>query len=76
MRIANLSCRDGYTIKNQSDSFSGAPIVPSHPMSAVALGPRPVSMLCPHCKSQITTRIDSYPNAMAWVSGCVLCCVG
>ena len=39
-------------------------------------GHRAVTMVCPHCQNNITTRTSSEPSALAWIIGGVLCFVG
>lgn len=41
-----------------------------------SFGHRAVTMVCPHCQNNITTRTSSEPSALAWIIGGVLCFVG
>jgi len=41
-----------------------------------SFGHRPVTMVCPHCQKNITTRTNSEPSALAWIIGGVMCFVG
>jgi len=41
-----------------------------------SFGHRPVTMVCPHCQKNITTRTNSEPSALAWIIGGVMCLVG
>ena len=43
------------------------------PAASSSFGIRPVSMVCPHCQKNITTRTDSEASALAWIIGGVLC---
>eukprot|EP00092_Neocalanus_flemingeri_P021625 GFUD01023455.1.p1 GENE.GFUD01023455.1~~GFUD01023455.1.p1 ORF type:complete len:183 (+),score=58.91 GFUD01023455.1:343-891(+) len=45
-------------------------------VSGPSFGHRPVTMVCPHCQKNITTRTSSEPGALAWIIGGVLCFVG
>ena len=38
-----------------------------------SFGHRPVTMVCPHCQKNITTKTASEPSALAWIIGGVLC---
>mmetsp|Transcript_34717 Transcript_34717/g.61076 ORF Transcript_34717/g.61076 Transcript_34717/m.61076 type:complete len:157 (+) Transcript_34717:1039-1509(+) len=40
------------------------------------LGNAPVSMTCPYCKAQITTKTRSYPGVMAWLMCVLICLIG
>jgi len=42
-------------------------------VQAPNFGHRPVTMVCPHCQTNITTATDSEPGAMAYVIAAVLC---
>jgi len=42
-------------------------------LSEPSYGNRPVTMVCPHCQKNITTRTHSQPSALAWIIGAVLC---
>jgi len=41
----------------------------------VHFGPRPMTMICTECQSQIVTRTESEPGVTAWILGLVLCCI-
>jgi len=41
----------------------------------VHFGPRPMTMICTQCQSQIVTRTESEPSVTAWILGLVLCCI-
>jgi len=42
-------------------------------VSGPSFGHRPVTMECPHCHKNITTRTSSEASALAWIIGGVLC---
>merc|ERR1711935_1100765 len=41
----------------------------------VHFGPRPMTMICTQCQSQIVTKTESEPSVTAWILGLVLCCI-
>ena len=45
-------------------------------MINIPLGPRPVTLQCPHCHSTIETRTRSEAGEKAWLFGMILCVVG
>ena len=40
------------------------------------LGPYPISMTCPHCGTEIRTRVEPNTPATAWILGLVICAFG
>eukprot|EP00092_Neocalanus_flemingeri_P002539 GFUD01002717.1.p1 GENE.GFUD01002717.1~~GFUD01002717.1.p1 ORF type:complete len:169 (+),score=34.02 GFUD01002717.1:153-659(+) len=44
--------------------------------SPMSFGTNAVTMMCPHCQRNITTKTDSEPSALAWIIGGMLCFVG
>ena len=43
---------------------------------APKLGPNPQTMICPHCRTNITTRIETNPSTMTWAICAGLCLLG
>ena len=45
-------------------------------MAPMMFGEVPVTMQCPHCQAQITTRISYHNGTLVWVAILVLCLLG
>ena len=45
-------------------------------VQAPSFGTRPVTMVCPNCQNNVTTKTVSEPSALAWIIGGVLCFMG
>eukprot|EP00088_Acartia_fossae_P026013 TRINITY_DN2679_c0_g1_i1.p1 TRINITY_DN2679_c0_g1~~TRINITY_DN2679_c0_g1_i1.p1 ORF type:complete len:136 (-),score=7.75 TRINITY_DN2679_c0_g1_i1:139-507(-) len=43
---------------------------------AVMVGRSPISVTCPNCGSQITTRVEAESSPIAWISAGVMCLMG
>lgn len=55
---------------------SAQPPVVVQAASTEQLGPNPQTMTCPHCQTNITTRIEANPSTLTWLLGLGLCFFG
>eukprot|EP00090_Calanus_glacialis_P019403 TRINITY_DN29810_c0_g1_i1.p1 TRINITY_DN29810_c0_g1~~TRINITY_DN29810_c0_g1_i1.p1 ORF type:complete len:149 (+),score=31.99 TRINITY_DN29810_c0_g1_i1:55-501(+) len=45
-------------------------------IASPSYGSHPVTLVCPQCQKNITTRTSSEPSQTAWILGIVLCVLG